>query len=95
MSRTHVVQTDPNLEDMNVQERVDDFVAAVNAFYVHNQDTKHIMFNMGSDFQYEVSAATLSVWLYLVLSRHRCAHYRGGGRTQMSGSRTWTSSSRR
>ncbi|KAJ3671808.1 hypothetical protein LUZ60_007887 [Juncus effusus] len=47
-----VVQDDPLLFDYNVQERVDDFVAA--AFAQANiTRTNHIMFTMGTDFKYQ------------------------------------------
>ena len=53
-----LTQTDPSLEDYNVQSRVDSFVDAVNNYYLHNAKTGHIMFQMGSDFQYEVQLSS-------------------------------------
>ena len=45
-------QDDPNLEDYNVDQKVEDFVKAIatqQKFYRHN----HIMLTMGEDFQWE------------------------------------------
>jgi hypothetical protein len=54
-------QNDPTLEDVNVQDRVNAFVDAVNSYYVHNAKTGHVMFQMGSDFQYEVSVPVVTL----------------------------------
>ncbi len=40
------MQSDPNLEDFNVQSRVDDFVAAVNSYYTDNAKSGNIMFQV-------------------------------------------------
>ena len=45
-------QDDPNLFDYNVDERVSSFVKVVQQ-QAKNYATNHIMFTMGSDFQYE------------------------------------------
>jgi alpha-mannosidase len=47
-----VVQDDPLLFDYNVQERVDDFVAAALA-QANITRTNHVMFTMGTDFKYQ------------------------------------------
>ena len=46
------VQDDPRLTNYNVKSRVDDFVAAATALSNMTQG-EHVMFTMGSDFQYE------------------------------------------
>jgi hypothetical protein len=46
------VQDDPRLTNYNVKARVDDFVAAATALSNMTQG-EHVMFTMGSDFQYE------------------------------------------
>ena len=46
------MQDDPNLFDYNVDQRVKDFVAAAQQQASHYA-TNHIMFTMGSDFEYE------------------------------------------
>ncbi|CAL9037049.1 probable alpha-mannosidase At5g13980 [Musa acuminata AAA Group] len=47
-----VIQDDPLLFDYNVQERVDDFVAAALS-QANITRTDHIMFTMGTDFKYQ------------------------------------------
>ncbi|XP_022879255.1 probable alpha-mannosidase At5g13980 isoform X1 [Olea europaea var. sylvestris] len=47
-----VVQDDPTLFDYNVQERVEDFVAAALS-QANITRTNHIMFTMGTDFKYQ------------------------------------------
>lgn len=47
------MQTDPALEDVNIKSRVDGFVKAAQDHYNNSPGTGHIMFKMGSDFQYE------------------------------------------
>ncbi|KAJ8435417.1 hypothetical protein Cgig2_001069 [Carnegiea gigantea] len=47
-----VVQDDPDLFDYNVQERVDDFVAAALA-QANVTRTNHVMWTMGTDFKYQ------------------------------------------
>ncbi|PON50481.1 Glucan biosynthesis, periplasmic [Trema orientale] len=47
-----VVQDDPDLFDYNVQERVDDFVAAA-VSQANITRTNHIMWTMGTDFKYQ------------------------------------------
>ena len=54
-SHPHTVtpsQDDPNLFDYNVDQKVKDFTNAINDQLKHYR-TNHIMFTMGSDFQYE------------------------------------------
>ena len=46
------MQDDPRLTNYNVKSRVDDFVAAATALSNMTQG-EHVMFTMGSDFQYE------------------------------------------
>ena len=48
------VQDDPRLTHYNVKSRVDDFVAAATALSNMTQG-EHVMFTMGSDFQYEAA----------------------------------------
>ncbi|KAL2529274.1 Glycosyl hydrolase family 38 protein [Forsythia ovata] len=47
-----IVQDDPTLFDYNVQERVEDFVAAALS-QANITRTNHIMFTMGTDFKYQ------------------------------------------
>lgn len=47
-----IVQDDPDLFDYNVQERVDDFVAAALS-QANVTRTNHIMWTMGTDFKYQ------------------------------------------
>lgn len=47
------MQDDHNLEDYDVDSRVDGFVKAAMSHYNNAPQTNHIMFKMGSDFQYE------------------------------------------
>ncbi|KAK8969877.1 hypothetical protein KSP40_PGU007504 [Platanthera guangdongensis] len=47
-----VIQDDPLLFDYNVQERVDDFVAAA-VSQANISRANHIMFTMGTDFKYQ------------------------------------------
>ena len=46
------VEEDEELSTFNVKERVDDFVRAAMDLASHTRGS-HIMFTMGSDFQYE------------------------------------------
>jgi hypothetical protein len=48
------IQNDPRLEDVNLQDRVNAFVAFTQDYYTHNAPTGHVMYEMGSDFMYEV-----------------------------------------
>lgn len=48
------MQDDPRLTNYNVKSRVDDFVAAATALSNMTQG-EHVMFTMGSDFQYEAA----------------------------------------
>ncbi|XP_072971549.1 probable alpha-mannosidase At5g13980 [Typha angustifolia] len=50
--KSPVVQDDPLLFDYNVQERVNDFVAAA-VSQANITRTNHIMFTMGTDFKYQ------------------------------------------
>ncbi|WOL03753.1 putative alpha-mannosidase [Canna indica] len=50
--KSPVIQDDPLLFDYNVQQRVDDFVAAALA-QANITRTNHIMFTMGTDFKYQ------------------------------------------
>ena len=49
------LQDDPNLVGYNVDERVKDFVKVAQE-QAEKYATNHIMFTMGSDFQYEDAA---------------------------------------
>ncbi|XP_042461803.1 alpha-mannosidase At3g26720-like isoform X1 [Zingiber officinale] len=51
-----VIQDDPLLFDYNVQERVDDFVAAALS-QANITRTNHIMFTMGTDFKYQYASS--------------------------------------
>ena len=46
------IMDDPNLFDMNIDQRVRDFIKAIDDQAQH-MATNHIMFTMGEDFQYE------------------------------------------
>ena len=50
------MQDDSRLTNYNVKSRVDDFVAAATALSNMTQG-EHVMFTMGSDFQYEAAGA--------------------------------------
>ncbi|XP_033115581.1 lysosomal alpha-mannosidase-like [Anneissia japonica] len=80
------IQDDKNLFDYNVDQRVKDFVAAVQDQASHYK-TNHIMMTMGSDFQYEnanawfknldklikyVNAKTNSTNIHLLYSNPSC-----------------------
>lgn len=52
ISLLRLLQDDPNLFDYNVDERVKGFVTAAQQ-QASNYATNHIMFTMGSDFEYE------------------------------------------
>ena len=51
--RPSPLQNDPALEDYNVPQLVDKFIAAVNNAVNDTAASGHIMFNIGADFQYE------------------------------------------
>lgn len=57
------IQNDPRLEDVNLQDRVNAFVAFTQDYYTHNAPTGHVMFEMGSDFMYEVRKVSCR-WCY-------------------------------
>lgn len=49
------MRTDTSLEDDNVAARVNQFVNTSYTFYSHQAASNHIMFKMGSDFQYQAA----------------------------------------
>lgn len=53
-SNDEPIQDDPNLEDYNVESRINDFVKLARDQASHTRG-KHIMWTMGSDFQYEAA----------------------------------------